>query len=216
MKQYILMLILAITVWGCAPSGAEFIDELDLVFTARTNDVEFNDFRTFVIPDTIVFISNDEDRELDNQREQEILDEINATFINSGWVQESDPDTNGSDVLILVSVLDNVNVALGGWWGYWGWWPGWGYYPPYPPGGWYPGYPWCCYTSVYSWRTGSLLIEMVDPNNPQEGQDGEVILPVLWKGGINGLLEGSREGVVRRTSEGIDQMFIDSPYLIKN
>ncbi len=216
MKHLFFVLIISTLVWSCAPSGAETIDELDLVFTARTNDVQFDNYRTFVIPDTIVFISNDEDRELDDLREQEILDEITANFINSGWDLESDPVANGSDVLILVSVLDNVNIALGGWWDYWGWWPGWGYYPPYPPGGWYPGYPWCCYSSVYSWRTGTLLIEMVDPNNPEEGQDGDVVLPSLWKGGINGLLEGSREGIVRRTSEGIDQMFIDSPYLIKN
>jgi hypothetical protein len=48
----------------------------------------------------------------------------------------------------------------------------------------------------------------IDPNNEK--------IPVIWAGIINGVLESSESGVKARLSSGIDQCFIQSPYLLKN
>ncbi len=41
-------------------------------------------------------------------------------------------------------------------------------------------------------------------------------IPVIWAGIINGVLESSESGTKTRLSNGIDQCFNQSPYLLKN
>lgn len=218
-----LFLLLPFLISACYPDGAEYVDELDLVITVENPDANYSALSTYVIPDTIMFISNNENARLDEEVEQQILQQVNNRFQQNGWVASNAPASNGSDVLIAVSLLENVNLNIitGGWWNYWGGWPGWGYYPPFPPGGYYPGYPgypgFCCYSGIYSYTTGTLIIEMVDPNEiPDETGSEPEPIPLLWAGAINGLLEGSDANLSSRLSRGLDQMFIDSPYLIKN
>ncbi|MBD8489378.1 DUF4136 domain-containing protein [Echinicola sp. CAU 1574] len=204
---------------GCTPNGAEFVDELDLVLTVEDPDVNYDDYETYYMPDSIVLISNDNNSKLDKVTEQLILVKIDEHFQQMGWEKRVNAETDGSDVVLLVSVIDLVNFQIVGWWDYWGWWPGWGWYGPvYPPGGWYPGYPGgCCYFGgVYSYREGTLIIEMVDPNNATANSDSEPDpLPILWAGGLNGLLEGSQSNLNNRIDRGLDQIFTDSPYLNK-
>ncbi|WP_268124802.1 DUF4136 domain-containing protein [Roseivirga pacifica] len=213
-------LLCLLLVAGCYPNGAEYIDELDLVATIRDNSVNYDDYMTYVIPDTVMYITNDPDKEIAESEEQLILTSVQDHFNSLGWQESADPENNGSDVLITATLIDNVNVSvIYDWWSYWGGWGGWGWYPPYPPGGWYPWYPWYPggITTVYAYREGTLIIEMVDPNAGVNENDADTDpVPVLWSGSINGLLEGSQTSINARLAKGLDQMFNDSPYLDKN
>lgn len=218
--RYLPILFLSISLFSCNPKGAEYVDELDLVISFQDHEVDYSNYDTFTIADTIMFFSNDQESELSPKQEQLILTEINTHMKEYGWT-EADTTKDTAEVLILVSVLENVNVSiLTGWWDYWGGWWGWGYYPGsswYYPG--YPGYPGygpCCYTSIYTYREGTIIVEMVDPNNPVDvvGQVPDK-LPVLWAGGINGLLKGNTSQINSRIESTLDQLFSDSPYLNK-
>lgn len=214
-----ILLLLLIGGQACTPNGPEYVDELDLVLTSRDNNINFDNFLTYALADSVVFISNDNDDELSEETEEFLLSEINEKFMEYGWQEVQDPETEGSDVIILVTAINTVNFNLVGWWDYWGWWPGWGWYPPgYPPGGWYPGYPGgCCYFGgVYSYREGTVLVEMIAPNEATFNGDNEPDpIPVMWTGALNGLLEGSQSNIESRITSGLDRMFLDSPYLNK-
>lgn len=202
---------------GCNPDGAEYVDELDLVISVRDNDVDFVNYTKFSIADTVMYLSNNPNSDISDKESDFIINEVDMHFKEFGWT-EVDTTVEAPDVLILVSVLEDVNIStFTYWWDYWYGWGGWGYYPGYP-GGYYPYYPGFGpgYTSVYAYREGTLLIEMVDPNNPIPSPSGdEASLPILWAGSINGLLEGSTSSINSRVSKSLDQMFKDSPYLDK-
>jgi hypothetical protein len=91
------------------------------------------------------------------------------------------------------------------WWNYWG-----GYYDPFYPGygfGWNPYYP---RLFAYSYTTGSVIIEMLDPNNPNMNQRQ---IPSVWAASLSGLLSGSPVNLQNRIINGADQAFKQSPYL---
>lgn len=214
---FFLAISLASIFTGCNPDGAEYVDELDLVVSVRDNDVDFAGYTKYAMADTVMFLSNNSNADLSNSESDFIINEVDMHLKEFGWA-EVDTTVEAPDVLILVSVLEDVSVStFTYWWDYWYGWGGWGYYPGYP-GGYYPYYPGYGpgYTSVYAYRTGTLLIEMVDPNNPIPSPSGdEASLPILWAGAINGMLEGSKSNINSRVSTALDQMFKDSPYLDK-
>ena len=61
---------------------------------------------------------------------------------------------------------------------------------------------------MVSYDVGTLLVEMVDPNNPGPDQR----LPSVWNMAMYGVL-GAKSGVQARLEKGIDQAFTQSPYL---
>lgn len=213
--HYYAFLILTFTIGACNPDGAEYVDELDLVISVKNDTVDFSKYPSYTLADTIIFFSTDGSSSLSSSNEAFILSEVDSRMKENGWT----PADSGGSVVLLVSVLENVQTSIyTGWWDYWGGWYGWDYY--YPGGGWYyPGYPggYCCYTSVYTYRKGTLLIEMLDANQSVEVA-GQVPMevPVLWAAGINGLLEGSKANIRNRVESSLDQIFSDSPYLNKN
>ena len=204
---------------SCYPNnGTVYNSSLDTVMTLFDEKVDFTQFKTYAMPDSIVNICDDPSSsdciELDDNYDQEVLDQLASKFQDLGYTRELDPENNGADVFIFVSKVATKNV--GGysypWWGYWGWYPGFGYpgYPGYPPGGWNPWYPWGG-TVVYTYTTGSLLVEML--NTKDFDENGGTVTSV-WAGGMNGLLEGSQ--VPERITNNINQMFAQSPYLKTN
>src|SRR6185436_5492806 len=44
---------------GCYPNGAEFIDDLDLVYTNYSNTFDFSSKQTYAIPDSVIKITGD-------------------------------------------------------------------------------------------------------------------------------------------------------------
>ena len=209
--QLILLGGIAFLLNSCYPNRAEFVDELDIVFT--NFDPEFFatfDGNTYYMPDTIVRIQdpdNPRDPILTPGEDAQILATIESNLEALGYVRlDEEQTTEESDVVVLVSAVRTSTTTI--WWPIWGWWPGWGYWPPV----WGPGWGWGGPIATTT-TTGSLIVRMVDPNSPDDDEDE---IPLVWSGVINGLLQGSNASIVSRANTGVDQMFTQSPYLDVN
>ncbi len=200
---------LAVVVSSCYPGGAEFVDELDVVYTNYNPDFDFTQQNTFSLPDSVVEIDDDDfinangdsPEFIDPIHGDIILAQIRKNMTDRGWTEVDKNDD--PDVVLLPSVSTEINLFYYYDWGYWGWWyPGWG--PGW--GWWYPGY----YPPMVSgYRSGSLLIQMTYP----DGTGANETIPVEWTAVVNGLLEGSTVSLNDRLKQTIDQAFEQSPYL---
>jgi len=139
---------------------------------------------------------------------------MRAKMAALGYTREMDPATNGADLVVLVQANVSNNYTAYSYYPYdpfWGYYPGWGYWGGYPGyGGYYPwvlGYP---TTVVTNTKTGSIIIEIVDPNVEGSAPEGPS-LTVRWAAVLNGLAEGTATGA--RATIAIDQAFRQSPYL---
>jgi hypothetical protein len=208
-----------IIISSCYPNNGDvYSSSLDTVMTLYDESVDYTQFKTYSMPDTIINVCDDKNSndcvDLSNQYDEAILDLIAQNMLDLGYIRELDPETNGADLFLFVSKVatKNVNAYSYPWWGYWGWYPGWGYpgYPGYPGGGWNPWYPWGG-TVVYTYTTGSVLLEMISTKHldPSTGFANSV-----WAGGMNGLVDGS--DIPQRLQKNINQMFTQSPYLKTN
>ncbi|WP_057935752.1 DUF4136 domain-containing protein [Algoriphagus resistens] len=197
---------------SCTPDGAEYIDELDVVYTNYDVNNDFASYTTFAVPDKIVKISNGTVNAANGEFEPEylspaytaaILASIRSNMQDAGYTEvdkSADPD-----LIILPTALQTDQIFFYYDWWYWnwfypGWGPGWGWYYPgyYPP-------------QVSRVRTGTIMMQMTDPQNISETNQ----IPVVWTGVINGLLEGSENSISERINTTIDQAFEQSPYLAK-
>ena len=210
------MIMITLALGGCYPQGATYVDELDMTVTIKNSDIDYNNYQTFYIHDTVALVSNNsKDEYLEQDAADFLTEQFRMRMLELGWQEVTNPQADTPDVAILMTVLENVTTnIIGGGWGYGGWY-GWGWWG-YPCCGYYPGYPgYCCYTSIYQYTTGSLIIEMLDPKNAE--QDGDKWkIPVVWHGGLNGYAEGSKANIRSRVEKSMDQMVTDSPYLDKN
>ncbi len=128
------------------------------------------------------------------------------------------------DLMIAVAAISVTTVTVGWWYPYypgWGWGWGWyksserdtdywyGGYPGYYP----PGWGWGGVPYYSSYTTGTLLMEM---SNPEDYRvvDGDTVVPMYWAGAVSGVLSGGDN--TSRISGGIDQAFLQSPYLKTN
>lgn len=214
--SWILSLSVIAVIGGCYPQGATYTDEVDLVVSVQRAEVDYQAYNTFYIEDTVVKLSNNEnDKILDPSDAAFLVGEFQMRLIELGWVEVPTLDTNNlPDAVVTMTVLENVNASyVSGGWGYGGWY-GWGYWG-YPGGGYYPGYGGCCYTSVYTYTTGTLIIEMLDPSKIVD-EGATKLVPIIWGGGINGYSEGSKSNIRTRVKRGMDQIVKDSPYLKQN
>jgi len=62
----------------------------------------------------------------------------------------------------------------------------------------------------YAYTTGTLIVDMADPNKPNEENK---TYPNYWRGVVNGVLDDTESSKVRRFTDSINQLFIQSPYL---
>ncbi|MBN3583090.1 DUF4136 domain-containing protein [Algoriphagus aestuarii] len=215
MKKLIYQLLFLVTLsfssLSCKPDGAEYVDELDIVYTNYDAGFDFNSVGTYALPDKIVKITDqfidgnpgDEPEYLDPVYASAILASIRGNMNAAGYTEVS-KDSN-PDLIILPSVTQTDQLFFYYDWWYWNWfYPGWG--PGW--GWWYPGY---YPPQVSRVRTGTLMMQMTTLEN-----QGDVDkIPVVWTGVVNGLLEGSATSISNRVNESINQAFDQSPYLVK-
>ena len=203
-KIYALAFILGMgLLWGCYPNGADYVDELDIVYSVYDEAYDFASQGTYSLPDQIVKITGKEGEPPEYVKDEyaiPMLQQIEDNMDALGWTKVDVADD--PDVQLLPAAWTSTTIFVsGGYGGYWCW-----YYPYYcGGGGWY--YPYPVYTS---YTTGTLLMNMVDPN--LESTDGNKQL--VWTSAINGLLEGSFN--LARITKAIDQSFTQSPYLKTN
>lgn len=200
----LVIVALAFLFTQCYPEGPVYTDETDIVYTNYDPDYDFNAQQSFALPDKIMMITD----QLVNGKDTifvkdefagPILARLRKNLQEYGWVETE--ISNNPDVLIAPAVYELTNYSYD-WWPYYDWW----YDPYYPGGGWYYPYP-----VVTGYSTGTLVINMVDPNNV--GANDRPV--VAWVSAINGLLQGSVSNYQARIEKGIDQSFIQSTYLTK-
>lgn len=196
---------------SCTPEGAEYIDELDIVYTNHDPDFVFSSQNTYALPDQVVKITEeivdgepgDEPEYIDPAYSVTILNSIRSNMNSLGYT-EVDKSAN-PDLIVLPSAMQTDQLYFYYDWWYWNWWyPGWGtgwgwYYPGYYP------------PQVSRIRTGTVFLQMTQP----EGINAADQIPVIWTGVMNGLLEGSKDQVATRINNSINQAFTQSPYLAK-
>ena len=210
-SNWLILGLVVILMARCYPSEDVTVSDLDLVVTVPNEQVDFSTFKTYSLPDSIIRIGEEESEE--GPFDQDILDLVRSNLNSLGYVEEDSSQINPPDLVVFVEllVIDNFIIS-GGYpiWNYWGWWggwyPGWGYGP-----GWGGGYPYV--PVVTSYTTGTLIIDMIDPNNPNTSEE---IIPIIWSAFLNGLVTGSEASIQTRVTNGINQAFDQSPYLGTN
>lgn len=200
---------------SCYPEGADKVEDMDVAITNYDKNANFADFSTFSMPDSIVyFVNKANELSGDHQFDSVILALVSKNFTDRGYTKIEGSETNKPDFLVTVSAFSNVNYYYvnDNWNDYWGWYPGWDWYGwNWPNGIFSPYYPWWP-VSVYSYRSGSIVIEMFDTQNVNT-TSGK--LPVIWTGIADGILSGSSASIQNRAEKEINQAFKQSPYLMK-
>ena len=199
-------MLLTVALIGCYPNDDLTLSELDIVATNYDDDYFSRKSPSiYLMPDTVVQIGDGDpnDPQLNRRQMDFILDQVERNFSALGY-DRIDEATLGRqpDVVVTVSVL--VTRVTGG--DCIPWYPWWGWYPWYPGWGWGAGY--CYPVYIYSYDTGTLVIDMITPEETVDDTFKRV-----WNAGINGLVRSSVDGNQAFVTQTIDKAFEQSPYL---
>lgn len=185
---------------SCYPGDISNTGETDLIFTGARPDYTFNQ-KTYFMPDTVFYVQADSmaPDTFDHAFDDDIVNAVAAGLGSYGFTPVATP--GAADVIVINAIAVNTNVT------FWSYWPG--YYPPYW-GCCYGGYPWWPVSGATTWRSGTVLTLMQDPDLMSSANEdsGEV-----WAGAMNGLAEGGTADIRSRITRGIAQAFDQSPYL---
>jgi hypothetical protein len=194
---------------GCYPGEIDSASQTDVVLTFHAPNANFTANQTLAMPDSIVDVgvAAGAGSTFDHQYDAQILAKIKTEFEAQGYTFPTNPA--GTDAVVVVSgiTVDNYQAWSGyPWYPYWGWWP---YWPAgYGAGSnWY--YPWTPVV-VTSYKSGTLFINLVDPDVPPASAGD---LASIWGAALNGMLEGTNTEILSRIGNNIQQAFIQSPYL---
>jgi hypothetical protein len=190
--------------WGCYPNGPTYTDDLDIVVTHHNPDYNFVAKGTYAMPDKIVKITgnlqgNDLPEFLPDATASQILTRIASNMESLGWTRVDVGSTSPApDLLLAPAAWETTTITY--YYDYWYWW--WG--------GYYPGYPYYPPVYGYSYTTGTLLMQLIDPTE----LDGSGNPIRQWTGFLNGVLNDKFN--TTRVNGLIDRAFQQSPYLKTN
>jgi hypothetical protein len=189
-----LLVAASLSLSSCTPGDEITVAESDIALTIYDPNVDFGAIGTYEMEDTVYHVlSEDDDDDVNREYDQDILDLIAANLDARGFERVYG---GPRDVVVVVSA-----TAVENWYAY-------SYYPWYGYGWYYPYYP---YWGVsYAYTTGTLIVDMADPNRPN---DEDKTYPNYWRGVVNGVLDDTESSKVRRFTDSINQLFIQSPYL---
>ncbi|MEG1587443.1 MAG: DUF4136 domain-containing protein [Bacteroidales bacterium] len=179
-----------------------------LVYTNYDKSADFQSYKTFYVPDSILVINNaDKATYLTGTDAQKVINAYVSNMTNRGYSRTL--TKADADLGIQVSYVENTNYFLD----YAGddWWLGYPYY--WTPGYWFPDYygDWYYpYPIVYSYSTGSLLTDMIDLKSVKNSTDSKPT--VVWNSFISGLLYGNSLNT-NKTVNAINQAFKQSGYI---
>lgn len=181
-----------------------------LVYTSPGKDVNFAQYQTFDIADSLLVIGQS-DKPVYSQSDN-ALALIQAYRINMekrGFIYTpSNPDADlGIQLTYVIKTERFVRYYDDPYWwldypGYWpaGYWGNWtGFYYPRPV--------------TYTYTTNALLTDIV--NLTGEVEDSKP-LEILWTSYIGGPAGSSLKGDIKRMEAAIDQAFVQSAYLTRN
>jgi hypothetical protein len=188
------------------------VGEYDMVATSYDRNYNFAAARTYLMPDSVVHVRDQYGQDQVNPAyDPYILQAIESQLQARGFTRLPDSSNQRADVVVLATVTGNTNVNVTqDPYNQWGWYSGWGGYSGLGPG-WGYGYPgYYSPVTVTAYQTGSLIVQMVDPNQVTPGSKD---IPAVWVATFNGLLEGSPASVRDRIVQGLTQAFTQSTYL---
>lgn len=130
LKQLIFSAVALIGVASCTPDGAEYVDELDIVYTNHDVNFDVSAVQTFAIPDQVIKIDQEDAPNepgwqpefVDPVYANAILETIKSNMRNYGYVEVD--ESASPDLIILPSALQTDQVFFYYDWWYWNW-----YYP---------------------------------------------------------------------------------------
>ncbi len=193
--------IASIAFVSCYPDHGLTTSDYDAVATFYNKSMDFGTIQTVRLVDTVLHLVPEGSRDdISRDNDDLILNTIESNLTAAGYTVQRNLDTTNVDAVVLVSVTTSTYyVSYGGYYPcYWGWYYygcGW-YYPPY-------------YGGVYSYETGTLLMDMFDGNRPASPGPGTRI-ENYWAAALNGLIGNRSTSVLTKM---INQAFAQSPYL---
>ena len=207
MKRILFLSTMAVLALACQKEPySQDSDGEYLVYTAPAKDVDFTDYLTFDIADSVLVIGVTKDAYYSQSDNALALIQAYRTNMEKmGFIYlPSNPNaqlgiqvTYAEDTERFVQYYDDPYWWLDypGYWpaGYWGNWTGW-YYP---------------YPVVYSYTTNALIADIVDLTAGEE--NGK--LKIIWSCYIGGPASASINYDVKRMSAAVNQAFAQSPYL---
>ena len=201
MKNYLIIGVMLAALVGCQPEPDQYKlhDEL-VVSTNYDPAANFGAYTTYSIAtDTIGFASNQTNDTIlthqDSELVRPIISRIRENMDQRGYTRvsvEEDPDIG-----VNVMIVNNLNLfqqVIDP-----------GYYYPYYYG--YSSYYYYPYVQTYVENTGTLVLQLVDLKNRNTNNQ----VKVVWAAYLGDLI--STVNRLKQTEEGIDQAFIQSPYI---
>ncbi len=181
-----------------------------LVYTEPAKDVNFAEFQTFDIADSLLVIGQSEKPQFSQSNNALALIQAYRTNMEkAGYIYTpSNPDADlGIQLTYIIKTERYVQYYNNDpyWWlNYPGYWPS-GYWGNL--NGWYYPYP-----VTYTYTTNAFIAEMVDLMDAEEGSP----LKIIWSCYIGGPAGYSVQDDVNRMKNSVDQAFVQSPYLTRN
>ncbi len=170
------------------------------VYTDYDSNVDFNNYKTYYLPDSILDVSGNAVAYWDDEFALSVIDEVASNMDGRGFIRLPKEQKEEADVGVqLTYVPQSLQILSEDWWPvvFWGgWWTGWFY--PYP--------------RVTSFDTQTFLIEMVDLT-VGEGKHEERNLPVIWYVVTSGYRYGSLRVNVQLMKDAANQAFAQSAYI---
>ena len=184
-------------------------DNQYLVYTSPGKDVNFTQFQTFDIADSLLVIGqSDKPMYSQSNNALALIQAFRTNMEKRGFIYTpSNPDADlGIQLTYVIKTERYVQYYDDPYWwldypGYWpsGYWGNWtGFYYPRPV--------------TYTYTTNALLTDIV--NLTGEEESGKP-LEILWTSYIGGPAGASLQGDIKRMEAAIDQAFVQSAYLTR-
>lgn len=195
--------VLALAFSGCTkdPLNNMTDEESRIYITSYDSTVNFSNYKTYSIPDSVTVINSGVAKRELNTMDQAYIDAVKKYMSQAGYqlvLKSASPDL-GMDVSRIINTSTGV-ISYGDYWDYYsGYWdpyywgyPGYGYYIPYA-------------YSVYQIKEGAISVDMLDLKNAVSKSK----INVIWTGLIRG------EGIFNAANADsqVSSLFSQSPYL---
>jgi Domain of unknown function (DUF4136) len=208
MKRLVFLGLTLCCLFSCrkTPDLAQLTNKF-VVITNRDSKADFTTYDTYHISDTVTYISNvpAADSVIVGANAKLLVDAVKANMTARGYTLVA--RTANPHLGVRLTAIKQVEAGVvypPGWWGgYWGY-PGWCYYGCYPP--YYP------YPVAYSYNVGDLLIDMLDVKNAGANHN----LKSIWISDVGGVLSSTTPTNFNMAVDGINQAFLQSPYIKSN
>lgn len=202
---YLLALLAVFAACQKQPSATETDGEY-LVYTEYDNEFNFNEPKTFYVPDSLLVMGSG-DKAFYSKTPS--TDQLRNAYIEEmeekGYtlVEEKENADLGIQLSYISTTHHFVDYNQPYWWNYYP-----GYWSPFYWGDWgYWGYG---YPVHYTYTTNALMAEMLDLN-AEEGSGKS--LPVVWSNCITGDYSSVQQINQIRFMNGIRQAFVQSAYI---